>query len=104
MHAESHPLAGKIVKIKPEVTHFQQPEFGGMDFVIEDWWDKLTGRSWMVSDGNPAALVYAMRTAVKTPIDDEVVYGKGTGRFALGHLVHVSELDVSDPRDPEERS
>ena len=95
MHKDLHPMAGKVVKIKPEVTHLQVPEFGGMDFHVEDWWDKIAGKSWMVSDGNPAAIVYAMRTgfaAHHVPIDDEVVYGKGPG--GLGHLVHVTEIAV----------
>lgn len=92
MHAESHPLAGKTIKIHLSAPHFQ---LEGMEheYTVEDWWDKLTGKSWMLSDGNPAALVYAMRTGLdpkrSIPTDDEVVYGKIDG---LGHLVHVSEL------------
>jgi len=94
MHTESHPMAGQTVTIKPEITHPQQSEFGGMEFRVEDWWDRLTGKSWMVSDGNPACLIYAMRTGFAkyhVPTDDEVVYGKGPG--GLGHLVHVTELE-----------
>ena len=83
-------MAGKTVKIKPNVKHFQVPDFGGSDFVVEDWWDRLTGVSWMFSDGNPACLVYAIRS-VGLPIDNEVLYGK-VGHF--GHLVHISEIDL----------
>jgi hypothetical protein len=48
----------------------------------------------MLSDGNWAAMHYALRSALvepMLPIDDEVVYGK-IGAF--GHIVHVSELDL----------
>lgn len=91
MHSESHPLAGKKV-ILNETTASGRPNHDpapGVEYWIEDWWDKLTGKSWMFSDGNPAALMYAMRGAGHHPIDDEVVYGK---IGAYGHLVHVSEL------------
>lgn len=81
MHNESHPLAGQTVRLT-----------SGEEYRLEDWWDTLTGGSWMFADGNPAALNYAMRSAAANlPLDNEVVYGK-IGAF--GHLVHVSELDV----------
>jgi hypothetical protein len=64
----------------------------GTEFRIEDYWDTLTGKSWMYSDGNPAALKYAMRSGMSgLPLDNEVVYGK-IGAF--GHLVHISEIPV----------
>lgn len=93
-HATKHPMAGKTVRIKPGITHPQVPGFGGAEFCLEDWWDRVAGKSWMICQGNPACLIYAVRTGMSadpTPIDDEVVYGK-VGRF--GHLVHVSELAI----------
>ena len=82
-HEEPHPLAGKTVKIIAG-------EYEGKHYWIEDWWDKITGGSWMFAEGNPACLQYAMRSGLgNLPTDDEVVYGK---IGALGHLVHVSEL------------
>lgn len=93
MHKEPSPLAGKTVKIKAHVTHPQNPNFGGSDYRVEDWNDRVIGKSWMYADGNPAALVYAMRTGTashEVPIDDEVLYGK-VGSF--GHLVHISEIE-----------
>lgn len=83
-HTEAHPLAGKTVTIKDGV-------FAGQPYWIEDWWDKLTGGSWMDANGNPACMEYAMRalSGEMNPIDDDVVYGK-IGR--LGKLMHVSRL------------
>jgi hypothetical protein len=78
-HPEPHPLARKTVRLKLDVKHPQVPGFGGAEFRIEDWWDRVAGKSWMFCDGNPACLVYAMRTGfAETPIptDDEVVYGQ----------------------------
>jgi hypothetical protein len=94
IHKESSPLAGKTVKIKQTVKHPQQSDFGGSDFRVEDWWDKVAGKSWMFCDGNPACMVYAIRAGLSEtplPTDDEVLYGK-VGPF--GHLVHISEIEV----------
>jgi hypothetical protein len=57
---------------------------------IEDYWDRVSGLSWTLCSGNPAAPSYAMRSGMAPlPLDDEVVYGKVEG---FGHLVHISEL------------
>lgn len=91
MHNEAHELAGKTVKLKDTIP--SDPDgLAGQDFRLEDWWDHLTGGSWMFAQGNPACLKYAMRSSLQSPplpLDDEVVYGK-VGAF--GHLIHVSEL------------
>jgi len=81
-------MAGKTVKIKQEANGI-----GGREIVIEDYWYNVSGKSWKESNGNPAALNYAMRTAIgsmQIPMDDEVLYGKIGG---LGYLVHVNELE-----------
>lgn len=91
-HSKSD-LAGQKVKIKSHVKHLQDPHFGGSTFIVEDWWDRVTGRSWMICDGNPACLVYALRTVgTQVPLDNEVLYGHSEG--GLGHLVHISEIDI----------
>jgi len=92
-HKESSPLAGKTVKIKSDVVHPQVPNFGGSEYRVEDWWDRVAGKSWMDCNGNPACMVFAIRTGFSKnspPTDDEVLYGK-IGAF--GHLVHISEIE-----------
>jgi len=93
MHKEQSELANQTVKIKPGVVHPQYTTFAGVDFKVEDWWDRVTGGSWMDAQGNPACLVYAVRTGFSksVPTDDEVLYGKTPD--GLGHLVHVSEIE-----------
>lgn len=87
-------LNGQIVKIKPEVLHPQDKNFGGSEYRVEGYWDELTGKSWMHSDENPACLVYAVRSAfADLPMDDNVLYGK-VGQF--GHLVHISEIEIPE--------
>ena len=84
-------FAGKSVKIKNEAN-----EIGGQEILIEDYWYNVSGKSWKDSNGNPAAMIYAMRTAlgdIQIPLDDEVLYGK-IGH--LGYLVHVNELDTQN--------
>ncbi len=92
-HTEESPLSGETVKIvfagkgHPQLPGSEGQEY---DFVVEDWWDHLTDKSWMVSNGNPACMIYGIRGGLNgLPTDDEVLYGK-IGHF--GHLVHISEL------------
>ncbi|MBM7554538.1 hypothetical protein [Thalassobacillus pellis] len=79
IHETAHPLAGKTVTLK-----------NGKMFRIEDWWDRVSGKSWRDSGRDPAVLEYAVRAGGSgLPLNDEVVYGKiGSD----GHLIHKSEL------------
>lgn len=89
MHNESSPLAGKEVEIK-------FGDLAGQTYRVEDWWDKVAGRSWMNCDGNPACMGYAIRTGLQdfnVPSNNEVLYGK-IGIF--GHLVHISEIGENE--------
>lgn len=79
IHATAHPKAGQVVTLSND-----------QQFEIEDWWDRMAGESWMMCEGNPAALSYAIRCGFQQlPLDDEVVYGKIDH---LGHIIHVSEI------------
>ena len=95
LHEKEFHMAGQKVKINKEVKHQQNPNFGGSNFIIEDWWDRVSGKSWMECGSNPAAFVYMLRSLESErilPMDDEVVYGKTDD--GLGHIVHISELDI----------
>jgi hypothetical protein len=88
MHSERSPLAGKFVTVKAKL--YGASEHQVHTFHVEDWWDKMTGGSWMDANGNPAAMNYAIRSGFAgLPLDNEVLYGKVGG---LGYLVHVSEI------------
>lgn len=91
MHSTPHPLAGRTVTVTPAAPLSSHPGTDPLDLWIEDWADRVFGRSWLAMDGNMCALAYADRSAAgHLPTDDEVIYGKApTG---LAHLVHVSEL------------
>lgn len=84
----SHPLAGQTVKLDLTID---MPDFeSGMDYTIEDWFDNVTGSSWMDADGNIAAMMYALRAGFGgIPLDDDVLYGKTAG---FGYLVHGNEI------------
>ena len=89
IHNKPSELAGTTVKISDTAKHFQVEDFGGSEFRVEDWWDRVAGKSWTRCDGNPAC-IYAFRAGTSSlPPDDEVLYGK-IGAF--GHLVHISEI------------
>ncbi|RYJ05015.1 MAG: hypothetical protein EON52_13755 [Actinomycetales bacterium] len=88
-HEQAHELAGKAVAVT--VRHDRDGEATReVVFVVEDWWDRVYGDSWMNANGNPAAMLYGIRGGFAgLPVDDEVVYGHVAG---AGQLVHVSEL------------
>lgn len=95
VHAAPHPYAGKTLKL--DITMHGLDKFaahdigsGVQEYRVEDWWDRIAGKSWMHCDGNFAALGYAARSgALGLPLNDEVVYGKVGG---LGFLIHNDEL------------
>lgn len=88
---ERPDYAGKTVALKDGLQHHQFPGLDSSEVEVEGYWDEVAGRSWMFSDGNPACLIYAMRSAIcGLPTDDRVLYAKYRG---LGVLVHVSEVE-----------
>ena len=75
MHTSAHPQAGQTVTLK--VGDDDPFHLNGQEYVIEDWWDHLTGGSWMHANGNPACINYAMRSGFGgLPLDNEVVYAR----------------------------
>lgn len=81
IHEKPFKLSGQTVKLR-----------NGAEYRIEDYVDRVLGRSWKMCNGNPCALKYAVRSAVDNlPLDDEVLYGKIDG---IGEMVHVSEIAI----------
>lgn len=79
IHNEPHPKAGQTVTLDD-----------GTEYRVEDWFDRLLGKSWTQANGNAAAMNYAVESAMAgLPLDDEVVYGK-IGPF--GHAKHDSQI------------
>ncbi len=66
--------------------------YKGKEYWVEDWWENVSGNSWMFADGNPACMKYAMRAGAvdNLPTDDDVLYGK---IGSLGELIHISEVE-----------
>ena len=60
--------------------------------IIEDEADKVFGMSWGVMQGNPTAMLFAMRTAMEgiNALNEKVYYGKINN---LAELVVKSELE-----------
>jgi hypothetical protein len=78
-----HEMAGKKVRII-------DGEFVGQIYKVEDWQDRVFGRSWIGYITNPACLEYMIRRAKEnTPIDDLVLYGH-IGAF--GKIIHISQI------------
>ncbi|GAA2107583.1 hypothetical protein [Streptomyces synnematoformans] len=98
-HNAPHPQAGRTVTVAPAAAVFGHGDCTPFDYRIEDWNDRVFGRSWQDMIGNPAALGYAVRSATASlPTDNEVVYGHDSR--GLGHLVHVSELRQRTHEEP----
>ena len=83
---------GKTILLKKDAgTEPNGLNIGGELAWVEGYWDEVTGKSWMESDGNPAAIMYAMRAGMcSLPTDNNVLYVKISG---LGHLIHTSEIE-----------
>lgn len=66
-------------------------KFKDEEYVLEGLWHEITGKSWMDSDGNPAALEYAIRSGMEGDkhFDNNVYYGH-IGLF--GKLIHASQI------------
>lgn len=95
---ERSPYAGCEVKTRPDVGEdpLTSRDLGNQVFRVEDWWENVYGCSWMVANGNPAAMAYAVRIGLKdvsVPFDNNVLYGKIGG---MGFLIHVSELCLDE--------
>ena len=95
---ERSPYAGCEVKTRPDVGKdgLSGRDLGNQVFLVEDWWENVYGRSWMVAIGNPASMAYTVRIGMKevlVPLDNNVLYGKIDG---LGYLFHVSELCLEE--------
>ncbi len=94
-----YKYSNKVLKTKSNVGYSftLNTDLGNKEFIAEDYWININdGISWKDSNGNPAALEYALRIGMKiqdekVPLDDNVVYGKIDG---LGHLFHESELII----------
>ena len=86
-------MKGKVCKIKGASRYFSQ-KYGtpNPEIVIEDTDVNVCGRSWMDMTGNPAAMLFGMRSGTEgLPFGGAVYYGKIGG---MGELVHESELEV----------
>lgn len=96
-YMEKSQYAGMTLKTKPDVgiDPLSHRDLGGVDFVVEDWWKNVYGLSWMFSNGNPACMAYAIRSAGKVPVDNDVLYGKVGG---FGFLFHISELELPEEK------
>lgn len=65
--------------------------FKDSEYLLEGLWIELTGKSWMVTDGNPACLEYAVRSGSEGDMtfDDNVYYGHIGG---LGKLINADQI------------
>ena len=93
---EKYKYANQTVILK-DIDSLKTPEgdFRGKEFRAEDYWINFYDTSWMFQKGNPACMIYAMRSGfARLPIDNNVIYGKIGG---LGWLIHESEIE--GPKD-----
>ena len=72
--------------------------YAGNEYLVEGYWDEITGQSWLDTTFNAAIMQYAMRTLKDENLKeyqecDEVLYGK-IGIY--GHLIHVTEVERID--------
>ena len=56
IHKNEHELSGKTVVVNVNHPYI----LANSEFTVEDWWDRVSGRSWRNCIGNPACLHYAL--------------------------------------------
>jgi hypothetical protein len=88
----------KPAKVTKQSTYFLKKYGDATPNVMIECTDlEAWGKSWMDMYGNPAALMYAMRSGLEgLPITGTVYYGK-VG--VLGELFHESELKFEEPKE-----
>jgi len=96
-------IKNQIYKIKGNSKYFKN-KYGtsNPEIKIEGTDKEALGHSWMIADGNPAAMLFAMRSGLEGLAFDsqtQVYYGKIDG---LGELVYESELEKISV-EPKER-
>ena len=99
---EKYKYAGQKLTVKKGAGISSMGELlDGKEFIAEDYWINVAGKSWKYYvGGNPAVMEYLFRGLFKKiplPMDDDVVYGK-IGDY--GHLFHISELLAPGEREP----
>lgn len=88
IHSEPSPLAGKTVTLK--ASAFKKP----VQFRVEDWCDRVLGKSWMDCDGNPVCLEYGVRAGCSGQMEllsNDVLYGKVNDSACLVHITEIEE-------------
>lgn len=90
MRRETSGLANTTVTVVTAQPLYLQANTT-VEFRVEDWCQRVLGKSWMDAESHPMALAYAVRSAMAgIPLDNEVLYGKTPD--GLAHLVHISEV------------
>ncbi|QCG77047.1 hypothetical protein SEA_EWALD_38 [Gordonia phage Ewald] len=92
IHPDPHPTADRAVVVLAKSIASETPQ--PMVFMVEDYWDRVSGGSWQTAVDSREALAYGLRAGfADLPLDDEVLYGT-IGSTTL--LVHVSEIMTAD--------
>ena len=91
IHEYCSAFAGCRMKIKPEIKNPHQDNFAGSILTIDDYWDRISGASWMDNLNNKYVKIYAQRVKdSELPEDNEVLYGE---IGLIGYLIHITEIE-----------
>ncbi|TGJ99826.1 hypothetical protein EHO57_13765 [Leptospira langatensis] len=82
IHKTPSEYAGKTVTVKG---------FPGIEFKVEDWWDRVQLKSWRESTELKEVLNYAVRTPFGNT-DDEVLLGTVSNSKVLFHASEIDEV------------
>lgn len=81
---------GKVYRIKGDSEYFKKKYGTSNPLILIEGTDKeVFGKFWGDMNGNPACIMYAVRS-VGIPIGGQVYYGKIGG---LGECAHESEIE-----------
>lgn len=87
-HTEPSPFAGKTLKFKTKWN-----TLGGVEFHVEDWYDRVLGvESWEDSDNSECQRYQEKVNSIDIPKDNNVLIGKIGSGFTV--MVNLDELDL----------
>lgn len=98
-HATPHPLAGQTVYLRVnQGDPLYNAAVTGAQFIVNDWWDRVSGRGWKADQLNLPQMRTTTHYAIRVvynflPVDDEVVSGDVvTAEGNITMLIHNSEI------------
>lgn len=97
IHNEPHPSAGNTVTLSPKRDG---PDIkNGDEYQVEDYWDRVSGGSWMTAGGNPG-YIWPREHYDTTDTAAEMEHGHWETGSVSDQLDHATRIRSATPGQP----